>query len=137
MPVRVEWWSVESLAPDGDGIIDVLVPEGYLDSAGLSTRKRLDADCIPDVLRRPTVIMDGLERAEFDLAHCYYGKPSYRWDGEQEVPPPKGKVFVVYINYSDEKGANVVLDWEWVPEHPRMPGFPKNYSEARQTWAAN
>lgn len=83
------------------------------------------------------VIMEGLERPEFDLAHCYYGKPSYRWDGEKEVPPPKGKVFVVYTNYSVEKEAIVVLDWEWVPEHPDKPGFPKNYSEARQTWAAN
>jgi hypothetical protein len=139
MPIRVDWWPFqEALAPDGSGRQEVRIPEAYLEHlcANGPERKYYDADAIPDVLREPTSIHQGLRRAEFDESYCYCGKPKARWNGHSEEPPPPGMLFVVYVSLDEDEDRLTVFDWEWVKEDLDNPGCPPDCKQrfTRQTW---
>lgn len=140
MPVRLEWWPVQALAPDGNETEEVLVPAAYIEHLMVygPERKYLDSDSVPDVLRDPVSIFEGLNRAAFGEAYCYCGKPETRWNGQFNEPPPPDMVFVAYVNYSEDQEALAVFDWEWIPEDPDYPGRPKDWEQryTRMTWPA-
>src|SRR5690242_6986965 len=80
------------------------------------TQKFYDANLIPDALERPTVILEGFKRKNYDDGLCYCTIPKVRSmpdanDELQPVKPPPLKVFAVYVN---PIGKDLfVLDWDW------------------------
>ena len=139
MPVRVDWWYVEdALAPDGKGHQGIYVPEAFVYHLFENgpERKYFDVDAVPDVLRQPTSIHQGLNREEFEESYCYIGKPKTRWNGHFDEKPPPGKIFAVYVIFRGDKDDLAVFDWEWIEEDPNNLGFPPDCDQryTRQTW---
>ena len=81
-------------------------------------------------LELPTIIFEGLKRAEFTDGYCYVSRPTERWapDGTRE-PTPQGRVFLIFV----KKAAGlVVFDWEWRPACGLPDGHEQDF--ARLIW---
>lgn len=90
--------------------------------------KFYDACLICDALERPTVILEGLKRANYEDGLCYCFVPAVRYTmgiDMQTVAPPRGMVFAVYVkpNASDL----YVLDWDWRRVGPDATGIPHRW----------
>jgi len=70
-----------------------------------------DAGLLRAALQDPSVIFEGLKRAEFSEGYCYVSRPKRRWTkGGEFEPVPADRVFLVFVK---KEWGLVVFDWEW------------------------
>jgi len=131
-------WTMEALNPYGSNDpLEVWLPQAHVD--GL-TRKGLETRfarllLVPEVLKNPEVVFQGLEREGQEEGLCYVGRPSRDFHSTTiEVPAPPGKVFLVFV----ERGGKV-FEWRWEPSEDDEPAYPENYRErfGRVLWPTN
>jgi hypothetical protein len=121
---------VTGCCPDGQGECQFLVSMKYvtdLQRIGPSW-KFWNLHLLDEILKKPTVIFEGLNRQELDKGYCYSGIASKRMQSKTiALPPPPDLVAVVFVN-PDPRGL-IVLDWEWRRADPDKPGWPIGWSE--------
>jgi len=78
---------------------------------------------VRDAIERPTVVLEGLKRENYEHGLCYCSTPARRWvNATDTVTPPPREVFCVYVN---PVGAGFyVLDWDWRKVGPGGTGIP-------------
>jgi hypothetical protein len=77
---------------------------------------------VKEVLERPAVIFEGLQREGQEEALCYAGIASWRFSNDGHVlPPPPKKTFIVHIR---EDGA--IVRWDWEPADDNST-YPEDY----------
>jgi hypothetical protein len=96
--------SLDGLDPSGKGtrefwverdLIQFFFKKGWMDRF-----KALHS--VKEILLSPAVIFPGSGQVGHEEALCYAGIASHRYTKEgNEVPPPPGKTFVVYIRKDD------------------------------------
>jgi len=139
MAVLAQRYVIRGLAPDGVGEQEFVVDQDYvrwvLDLA--PAEKYFYLDQLHDVLPRPAVIFQGLQRADFEKALCYSCVPPGRWNGVKLEPPPPGEVFVAYAKYVPETETWEITDCDWVIGDPRCPGHPEDWETrfTRRLWS--
>ena len=94
-----------------------------------------DARFIPEAIRNPDAIFEGLKRPNHLKSLCYSVRVTFDPDDEKNQSPPRyGYVFVAFVRPG--VGGYVVFDWEWREEDPDNPGHPSGWVNdfARRTW---
>lgn len=87
------------------------------------SHKFFEALSIPDVLRKPSAIFQGLERDNFEAGFCYTGIPAHRYlDHNITVPPPPGFVFTIFMDKD-----LVIFDWRWERADSKMARHPLDF----------
>lgn len=86
--------------------------------------KHFDAYLIPEVLKSPAVVFEGLKREDQSDSLCYARIPSKQYlDAHTTVPPWANRTFAVYMNkelkifdwvweISDKSNLSYPIDWE-------------------------
>lgn len=130
MPKPTGFITVPAKDPKGHGRCNFRVPKYLADRflrAGPAHKYWDLLYAVPQVLLRPTVIYEGLERPEQDNGLCYAGIPPFikretqksleKQTVEPELvsrPPPEGMVFAVFVTYDyiifEYRGY--LSDWE-------------------------
>jgi hypothetical protein len=97
-------------------------------------QKFYDTRLIKGVLESPTAVYQDLQREGYSEAYCYCGLPPSRFrTSEIEIPPPPGRVFLVFVAVGVR--GNIVLDWEWRAAHNDKLGHLMDDScFGRQLW---
>jgi hypothetical protein len=116
--------------PSGSGYCDFLVGIKHLDHLQRygPSWKFYNLHILSEILSGPTVIFEGLNRDDCERGFCYSGLASKRMQSiDITLPPPPNMVAVVFV-LPDHRG-NIVLDWEWRPEHPESSGWPETWQE--------
>jgi hypothetical protein len=130
MSVPRDYRELKGLCPAGRGECEFLVPQHYLDHLYKygPEWKFYNLHILVEILGDPTVIFEGLNRDDFEGGYCYCGQASKRMQGTGiELPPPPEMVAVVFVNPSVR--GNIVLDWDWRPEHPDNSGWPDAWQD--------
>ena len=102
-------------------------------------QKFFDAFLIENALERPTALLEGLKRKNYDNGLCYCHVPLSRYVGEsKQIPSPAQKVFCVYAEPTPN-GAFQIIDWEWRRVETGATGVPKNWRRdfERLIWPTN
>lgn len=98
--------------------------------------KMEDARFIPEAVREPDAVFQGLKRAGQEESFAYAVRPSHDPDDENAtfIPPHLGFVLVAFARTG--VGGYVVFDWEWREEDPDNPGHPLGWEAdfERATW---
>jgi len=131
------YYCVPGMSPDGGETWEFLISVRMLQHLERSGpgQKFYDARLLGGLLESPLAVFQGLNREDYEEAHCYSGIPACRWKSSSiQVPPPRGFVFLAFVN-SDLRG-HIVLDWEWRPAHKDRAGHPIGCESdfGRQTW---
>lgn len=128
----------EGVYPNGDPGASFFMDRAELDILeGDGPEWKLeDARFIPEAIKDPDAIFQGLKRPGYEESHAYSVRPTHDPDVEElnPVPPRLGFVFLVYVRTA--VGGYVVFDWEWRPEDAENPGHPVGGMTdfARRTW---
>jgi len=99
-------------------------------------KKFLEIFSIEEVLRKPTVIFEGLKRPHLDDGFCYCATPNLRYvseDGRTAQAHP-GFVFVVFVTRE-----LVIFEFGWERMSGIRQGFPDKWETrfTKQKWAEN
>ncbi len=138
MSVPRGYRGLKGLCPSGHGECQFIVPQSYLDHVYKygPQWKFWNLHILSEILSDPEVIFEGLKRDDFEGGYCYSGHASKRMQGPGiELPPPPEMVAVVLVHPSLR--GNIVLDWDWRPEHPDTPGWPEAWEDdfERHKWS--
>ena len=102
MPKRAQYWTIEALDPfDASGCSTITLRLDCEHTDGLRMMN-LDARyarimLIPEVVRRPRIVLRGWRREGFEQGLIYVGRPERDYRSPTiETPPPKGMVFCVF-----------------------------------------
>jgi hypothetical protein len=88
--------------------------------------KLWDTFLVEDTLCRPTVVLEGLRRTNYEQGLCYCSRPANRWVSATDLSaPPERMVFCVYVN--PVGSAFNVLDWNWRKVGPSATGIPHRW----------
>lgn len=94
--------------------------------------KYWDSVLVSEVVKSPTSTFRGLKRRNASNAgECYCGKPKERFLDGTPAKPPIGEVFVAYV-FGTPDGDSRIVDWDWWPEDPDLPGHPKGWQDDYQ-----
>jgi len=91
---------------------------------------------IPEVVKSPTMVLQGWKREGYEEALIYVGRPSKDFRSPTiETPPPKGMVFMVFVT----PDTHTIADWRWEPADPNNPDSPEAlFSRCeRKLWPTN
>ena len=140
MPVPKGYLATEGMAPCGTRTANFGVPmRDIKDLQAYGPEWKFHAArLIPEALKDPTAILEGLKRHGMDDAVCYVTVPQGTWIREGiEGPFPPGRVFLVFA--AEKDWGFVVLDWESREADIDDPGCPKNWHEdfERKIWPKN
>lgn len=120
-------WTLPAFNPHNpnDEPIEVWLDQAHIDGLtkrGLETRfARIQL--IPEVLKSPRAIFQGLKREEQEDGLCYAGVPDVDHRNVSiTVPPPKSMVFLVFIT-----ACNKISDWRWEKCDKDALDCPENY----------
>lgn len=119
--------AIEGMGPDGDEL-GFIVSRKYLQDLERRgpKQKLFDAYLLPETLRDPLVIFEGLNREDFHDGYCYCSLPSRRKKSATiDVPSPPGMVFLAFVR-PDSRGY-IVLDWEWRLADDERPAYPASW----------
>ncbi len=137
MAVPKGYLLVSGVAPCGIGDKDFGVSLRHLQhlQANGPEWKFHAARLIPETLKQPAGIFQGLHRDGMEDAVCYSSVPSGTWIRDRiEGPFPPGRVFLVFAQ--QRRWGLVVLDWESRQADSDNPGWPHNWHEdfTRRLW---
>ncbi len=130
MNVPQGYRGLKGLSPSGQGECQFIVSQKYLEHLYKygPQWKFYNLHILTEILRDPVVIFEGLKRDDFEGGYCYSGLVSKRMQSPSiELPAPPGMVAVVFVHPTH--AGNIVLDWDWRPEHPDRPGWPDAWED--------
>jgi hypothetical protein len=130
MNVPKGYLGLSGLCPSGDGKCQFIVSQQHVEHLQRSGPqwKFNNLHVLPEILNDPSVIFEGLKRDDFEGGFCYGGHVSKRMQSTTiELPPPPEMVAVVFVRPRGRE--NIVLDWEWRPEHSDKPGWPESWDD--------
>lgn len=120
----------------GQGKATFYIPTSVLDRYAQSgfASKHFDVYLIPQVLKLPAVVFEGLKREDQSDSLCYARIPSHRYlDADTTVPPWANQTFAVYMNNELK-----IFDWVWEIADEINPSYPTNWKNRYEKilWAA-
>ncbi len=125
----------DAMHPSGIGRAEFTMRKGLIDQfrARGIWQMVMAALFIPEILDRPTVTFQGLQRPELDRGFCYAGTPQNLTPQNCTVDVVKGETFVIFLT----EGFRIT-EYGWEQEDPSHPGFPIGHDDpnrfGRKLW---
>jgi hypothetical protein len=125
--------SLDGLDPSGSGTREFWIEKDLLEFFYKQgwMHKYKAAISVKEILERPAVIFEGLQREGQEEALCYAGIASCRFSNQgHQLPPPPKMTFVVSVRKDD-----VIFRWDWEPADDNLT-YPRDYLTrfGRQLW---
>jgi hypothetical protein len=123
--------SLKGIGPDGNSEVDFDLSQKSIDHFQRygPTWKFNGLFVLPDILKNPYVIFQGLMRDNLENAYCYSGIPA-KWYRkvypEEEVDFPSDEVLVAYVELHPNQRF-IIFDWDKRKQDTRKLGYPKNW----------
>jgi hypothetical protein len=124
-PRRYTIVGIDPNDPSGERTRDLWIEQSFVEAltrSGLEARvQRLRL--VPEVVRDPCLVFEGLERPSQEAGFCYAGRPSRDFPKRGiDLPAPHKKVFLVFVTASGK-----IFDWRWEDCDPEEPDYPEDW----------